>query len=81
MRYNNKDRRKCRKYVPVIYLSLEILGIIEGFLFGYFFFSQNSIYTRIALSIALVLVIMSLYKTADIYKSRCTYKNIGVKNG
>lgn len=79
MIYNGRDRRKCRKYVPVIYFGLELLGIIEGFLFGYFFFGQSSIYTSIALGIALVLLMVSISKTIGIYESRCMYKNIGVK--
>jgi uncharacterized membrane protein len=73
--HNPKERRKCRKYVPLIYLGLEFLGVIEGFFFGYFVFGQSSIFTSIALGIALVLVMVSISKTFNIYKSRCIYKN------
>ncbi len=76
-----KERRKCRRFIPLIYLGLEILGVTEGVLFGYFLFGQNKVYASISLGIAFALVLVSISKTMDVYKTRCEYKTIGGIHG
>lgn len=69
--------KERRKYIPLIYLLLECLGILEGLLVGYFLFGKNPVFVAVALGLALALAIFLISKTIDIYKTRCKYIEVG----
>lgn len=66
-----KERRKCRKFTPIIFMSLELFGILEGLFIGYAIFGDNIAYKVIAILIFVVLAIRSYARTKAVYERSC----------
>ena len=66
-----KERRKCRKFTPIIFMSLELFGILEGLFIGYAIFGDNIAYKVIAILLFVVLAIRSYTKTKAVYERSC----------
>lgn len=69
------ERRKCRVLMPIMFMMLEVIGIVEGVFIANAIIHSN--YFVIALSIiaTVVLLYVSISKTNRIYETRCKKKS------
>lgn len=70
---NIKDRRKYRRFTPMFYMTLEVIGIMEIVLIGYSILGDYLMFKILSIALALLLMTISYNKTKAVYQRSYPY--------
>lgn len=63
-----REKRKYRKYTPIFYMALELIGIGEIFYMGYSVFGNDLVFILFSALLTITLASISLNKTKAVYQ-------------
>lgn len=74
-----KDRRKYRRFTPLFYMMLEVIGIMEVLFIGYSMMGDYLMFKILSIALLAVLTTISYNKTKAVYQRSYQYTKISLR--